>query len=205
VAGVTAIDSSTAGVTVSVVDPEKPPELAVMVVEPTSTDVARPLEPEVLLMAATLVFEEFQATEEEISCVELSVNVPMAMNCWSFPSTMLGFTGVTVIEESTAGVTVRVTGGIEVMLVNVARMVVVPIPMAVANPREPAALLIVATPMLDEDHVATVVKFCVLESANVPVAVNCWVVPLAILALGADTIMEDSGDDLNVADPETRS
>jgi hypothetical protein len=205
VAGVISIDSSAACVTASDVEPEKPPEEAVIVVEPMSTDVARPLEPDVLLIVAILVCDEFHVTEEERSCVELSVNVPMAMNCWFFPSTTLGFTGVTVIEESRAGVTVSVTGGLDVMLVNVARMVVVPMLTAVANPWEPAALLIVATPMLDEDHVATAVKFCVLESANVPVAVNCWVVPLAILALGGDNVIDDKVDELNVAIPDTPS
>ncbi len=134
VAGVTEIDSSTAGVTVSVVDPEKPSELAVIMVEPTSTDVARPFDPDVLLMVAIVVCEEFHVTEEEISCVVLSVNVAMAMNCLVFPSTMLGFTGVTVIKVMTAGVTVSVTGGLEVMLVNIAEMVVVPSLTAVANP-----------------------------------------------------------------------
>jgi hypothetical protein len=57
----------------------------------------------------------------------------MAMNCWVFPSTMLGFAGVTVIEVMTAGVTVSIAGGL-VMLVNDATMVAVPWLTAVANP-----------------------------------------------------------------------
>ncbi len=62
-----------------------------------------------------------------------------------------------------------------------------------------------AIPVVDEDHVATVVKFCVLKSANVPMAMNCWVVPLAILALVGDIVIDDKVDELNVATPDTPS
>ncbi len=41
-AGVTAIDTRAAAVTVSVVEPETEPEVAVMVVDPAATLVARP-------------------------------------------------------------------------------------------------------------------------------------------------------------------
>ncbi len=64
--GVTKIDSSTAGVTVSVVVPEKLPDVALIVVVPTPTDVASPLEPAVLLIVATCVFEELQETNDVI-------------------------------------------------------------------------------------------------------------------------------------------
>lgn len=202
VAGVISIEASTACVTVSVDDPEKPPEKAVIVVKPTLTGVASPLEPDVLLMVATPVAEEFQVTDEDISCVVRSVNEAMAMNCWVVPRPMLGFAGVTVIEVMTAGVTASVDA--DVMLGKVAKvaaMVVVPSLTAVANP----VLLIVATPVIDEDHVATVVKFCGVESTNVPVAVNCWLVPLAMRALIGDKAIEVSGDDLNAAEPELPS
>jgi hypothetical protein len=134
VAGVISIETSTACVTVSFVEPEMPPDVAVIVVEPTLTEVARPFVPEVLLMVATPVFEEFQVTDEEISCVVWSDNVAMAMNCRVVPSTMLGLAGVTVVEVMTAGVTVSVAVGFDVMLENVAAIVVVPSLTAVANP-----------------------------------------------------------------------
>jgi hypothetical protein len=51
-----------------------------------------------------------------------------------------------------------------------------PIATAVASPE----LLIVATVVLDELQVAEAVKSCLLPSLNVPVAVNCWVVPVVI-------------------------
>jgi hypothetical protein len=63
----------------------------------------------------------------------------------------------------------------------------------------------VATDVLDEVQVAAVVKICVLESTKVPVAVNCWVVPLAILALIGDKAIDASGDDLNAVEPERPS
>jgi hypothetical protein len=49
------------------VEPEMTPEVALMVVEPTLTGVARPFVPELLLMVATPVFEEFQVADEETS------------------------------------------------------------------------------------------------------------------------------------------
>jgi hypothetical protein len=55
-------------------------------------------------------------------------------------------------------------------------MVVVQMPTALAKP----AVLIVATPVAEELQVAVLLRFCVLPSLYVPVAVNCWVLPLAI-------------------------
>ena len=72
--GVTWIETRVAGVTLSVAAGETTwPEDAVMLVEPTPAAVARPYEPEALLILATLPFEEAQATEAVRSCVELSV------------------------------------------------------------------------------------------------------------------------------------
>ena len=62
-----------------------------------------------------------------------------------------------------------------------------------------------AIPVVDEDQVATADKICVFESTNVPVAVNCWVVPLAILALGGDNAIDARGEVWNVAVPEIPS
>jgi hypothetical protein len=69
--GVIATESSVTGVMVSVVDPEMPPDVALIVVEPTATDVARPLELRALLIVATLVLEELQVTKAVRFCVEL--------------------------------------------------------------------------------------------------------------------------------------
>ncbi len=59
--GLIAKDTSVAGVTVRVVDPEMPPDVAVIVVVPAAAEVASPFEPVVLLIDATPVLDEFQA------------------------------------------------------------------------------------------------------------------------------------------------
>ena len=70
--GVTPIDTSVADVTVSVVLPETVPDVAVRVVGPGATEVARPLEPAVLLTEATAAADELQVTDAVRSCVVLS-------------------------------------------------------------------------------------------------------------------------------------
>jgi hypothetical protein len=63
--------------TVKLVLPLKSAWLAVIVVVPVATVVTTPE----LSMVATLVDEDFHSTEEEISLLELSPYVPMAVNC----------------------------------------------------------------------------------------------------------------------------
>ncbi len=58
-------------------------------------------------------------------------------------------------------------------LPDTAEMVVDPGAIAAASPFEPVALLIEATPLADEFQVTAAVRFCVVLSENVPVAVNC--------------------------------
>lgn len=70
--GVTARDTSVAGVTVSVVDPDTVPDEAVIIVDPVAIEVADPLEPAALLIVAMVVDEELQTTAFVKSCVVLS-------------------------------------------------------------------------------------------------------------------------------------
>jgi hypothetical protein len=77
------------------------------------------------------------------------------------------FAGVTDMDTSVAGVTVRVV--LPLMLPEPAWIVVEPVPTEVANP----AVLMVATVVAEELQVAVLVRFWVLPSLNVPVAVNC--------------------------------
>ncbi len=63
---------------------------------------------------------------------------------------------------SAAGVTVSVVAALTPLVVAV--IVVVPVPMHVANPLEPEALLIVATVAFEETHDTEVVRFCVVPS-----------------------------------------
>lgn len=79
-----------------------------------------------------------------------------------------------LIETSTAGVSVRSVDPLT--LPDTAVIVAVPTPTLLANP----AGLMVAVAGVSEDHVAVLVRFCVLPSVKVPAAVNCWVVPSAI-------------------------
>jgi len=72
-AGITAIETNAAGVTVKLVDPDTEPLEAVIVTEPGPTPVARPWEADALLIDATVGSEDVHATEAVTSCVELSV------------------------------------------------------------------------------------------------------------------------------------
>jgi len=77
--------------------------------------------------------------------------------------------------RNATGVTVSVVFPdiVGVLTGSMAIIVVVPAATAVASPLEPAALLIVAIDPFEELHVTDDVRFCVVVSENVPVAVNC--------------------------------
>ena len=72
-AGVTEIETSAAGVTVKPVEPAIVPSVAVIVIDPWPIDVASPLEPDALLIVATVASDELQVTVPVTSCVEASV------------------------------------------------------------------------------------------------------------------------------------
>ena len=61
-----------------------------------------------------------------------------------------------------------------------------PIETAVSNP----LTLTVATGAFEEVQVAELVRFCVLPSVNVPVAVSCSVKPMSSEVLGAVTVID---------------
>src|SRR5580658_5307524 len=89
---------------------------------------------------------------------------------------------------SVGPVTVRVAVPVTVPTIapKDAEIVLVPAATPVANP----PLVIVAVTVLDEVHVASEVRFCVLPLLYVPVAVNCCVPPTAIEAVAGVTAME---------------
>src|SRR5579859_247837 len=68
----------------------------------------------------------------------------------------------------------------------VARIVLLPTAMAEANPPE----LILAAAVLFEVQEAEVVRFCVLLSEKLPVAVNCCVTPAGMEGLAGVMLME---------------
>jgi hypothetical protein len=161
---VIAIDCSVAAVTVRVNEFEvTPPEDAAIEDVPVPTAVARPA---ALIVATPGVPEAHTAVLVKF-CVVPSVNVPVAVN-WSvnpFATDELG--AVIAIDFSVAAVTVRVNE-FEVTPPELAVMTDVPVPTAVARP----AALIVATPGVPVFQTAVLVRFCVVPSVNVPVAVN---------------------------------
>jgi hypothetical protein len=81
---------------------------------------------------------------------------------WELPITMDADVGATVIVTNTAGVTVRTA--VPEMSPDVAVMVVAPVTTPVASPWEPEELETVAAEVLDDVHVAVVVRFRVLRS-----------------------------------------
>src|SRR6185369_1385086 len=122
-----------AAVTVRTVEPVTAPEVALMVVVPVATPVARPWLPLVLLIVATPVSDDAHVTEVVRSWVLPSLKVPVAVNCW-VPATLIeGFAGVTAIDcNAGGGVTVSTVE--PVTAPEVALMVVVPAATAVARP-----------------------------------------------------------------------
>jgi len=99
------------------------------------------------------------------------------------------FWGVTARETGVALVTVRVAVG-ETMVPDVAVIIEVPAARALARPFVGAVLLMPATVALEEFQVTCELKSCALLSVNVPVALNCCVVPGAIDMVAGVTAME---------------
>lgn len=106
-------------------------------------------------------------------------------------------------ETRAAGVTVSVAElAIEP---EVAAISVFPVAKLVARPIVGAELLMVATLATEELQCTEAVKSCVLPSANVPLAVNGWVVPSAMEASAGMTVSETRANavTIRVVDPLT--
>jgi hypothetical protein len=172
------MDWSTAVVTVSVVLPDFTPEVAVTVAEPAATPVARPA----AFTVATDVVLDDQITDPVMSCELPLLRLPVAVNCWVNPATIDGFAGVTAIDWSAAAVTVVLPETVP----DVAVIVEMPAETPVAIPLASTVTIAVA----DEVHCADAVISCVVPSENVPVAVNCWVSPTAMLESAGVTLMD---------------
>ena len=156
--GLIAIETSAAGFTTSVADPLTEPELMPIVVVPVPTEVANPAVPAVLLIVATVAAVELQWPVWVRSWVLPSLYVPVAVNCCVVPRGIVAVGGFIAIETSAAAVTVST---VELLTEpEVAVIVAVPSATLVASPM----LLIVAVAGVSEDHVAVLVRFCVLPS-----------------------------------------
>jgi hypothetical protein len=181
-------------VTVRVVPPETTPRLAAMVDAPVFSAVARPAE----FTVAVAGVPDVHVTVAVMFWMLPSLYVPVAENCSVDPATIEGFAGVTAMDCNVAAVTVRT---VEPLIApDVALIVDVPTPAPVARP----AALIVAVVVVPDDHVTLDVRFCVLPSLNVPVAVNCWVAPLVIDGFAGVTAIDCSVAAVTVStvDPE---
>jgi hypothetical protein len=159
-------------VTARPVDPVTEPCFAEIVVDcPEVTPVANPFAP----IVAAVAFEEDHVTELVRSCVLLSENVPVALNCKVEPTATEEFAGVMAMETSVAAVTLRPVDPVtEPCFAEI--VVDCPEVTPVANPFAP----IVAAVAFEEDHVTELVRSCVLLSENVPTARNGTVAPAAM-------------------------
>jgi hypothetical protein len=99
----------------------------------------------------------------------------------------VGLGGVTAMDTRVGGVTVSVWG-VLVIVPDAAVILVEPTASELAKP-DP---LMLTTLGAEEFHVAVLVKFAVVESVYVPVAVNCCVIPLATEGFVGVTAIEAS-------------
>jgi hypothetical protein len=169
---------------VRIVEPLIAPEAALIVLVPAATPVANPP----ALMVATPAVCEVQATVLVKFCVELSEKVPVAVNCFVVLLAIDGFAGVTAIDTSVGAVAVTVSVVEPLIAPEAALIVLVPAATPVANP----PVVIVATLVVSEVHVAVLVRFCVELSEKVPVAMNCFVALLAIDGFAGVTVIDTS-------------
>ena len=162
--GVTAIETSAAGLTVSVAavvaETTVPNELVTdawmvaLVLIAASVVVAKP---GVVVLMTTLVSDELQITLDVMFCVDLFVKVPVAVNCCVLPAaTVVVPAGVIAIDSKAGAVTV--TPLEPVIPDRLAVMVGVPVETAVISPPTTVAV----APF--EDHVACEVISAVLPS-----------------------------------------
>jgi len=199
VCGLIAIDTSAAGLTTSGTVALTPPELIPIIVVPVPSVLASPAVTAVLLIVATVATVELQCPNCVTSCIVPSVNVPIAVNCCVMPKGIVDPAGLIAIDTSTAAVTVSTVDPLT--LPALAVIVAVPIPTPLASP----ALLIVAVATVSDVQLAVLVRSCWLPSLNVPVAVNCCIVPFASEGAAGVTANDTSTAEvtLSVVEPFT--
>jgi hypothetical protein len=170
-AWVIAIEVRTAAVTVTVVAPDTPAWVAVMVALPTAVPVTRPLGSTVAMSPD----DEVQLSKGDVrTCALPSEKVPVAVSSTVVPLAIEGPVGATTIEVRTAGVTV--TEVVPDTPAWVAVMVALPTAVPVTRP------LGSTVAMSPDDEVQLnkgALRIWVVPSEKVPVAVSDFVVPLA--------------------------
>ena len=191
-AGVIASDCSVPVPTVRVVVPFTPKAEAVIVTDPPFLPNAMPLE----RREATLGLEDFQETPARFVATLPSLKVPVAVNLSKVWAAILGLAGLIAIDTKCAVDTVSVVEPLT--LPNVALMLVLPLAKLVTSP----VLLMVAAAGLEEVQRTDFERSCVLLSLKVPVAVNCRVVPTAVVELAGVTAIETKLALVTVSDAE---
>src|ERR1035441_5730670 len=132
-------------------------------------------------MVATVAVEDVPVTWDVRSTTLWSLNVPLAVKATAVPTATFGLAGVTAIDTMVALVTLSVA--VPNRLRTTAIVGVAPAATPVATPCCPTELLMVATDDCPEAQVTLLVRFWVLESAKVPVAVNAVDTPSGTLAV----------------------
>jgi hypothetical protein len=153
-AGVRAIDVTSAGVTVNVVVPLTAPDVAVITVDPVASVEATPE----LEMVATDALAEAHVTDVVRLTVDPSEYVPVALKSSASPLAMLGLVGATAIEIKLAAVTVNVV--VPLTPPKAAPMVVPPAASPVASP----VAVIVAAATFVEVQMAELVRLAMVPS-----------------------------------------
>ena len=192
--GLMLIETSDAPITVIWVELETPSYDAVMVALPEPTPLARPLSETVATDGALVIHD----TEVVRSSLLPLVKVPVAVNCWIVPREIEGFAGAIAMEESTNCPTLAVAEA--ETWPSVAEMVTEPSEALVARPADPGELPTIAMLVALELQVTRLVKFCVVPSLKVPVAMNCWVAPRGMEAEGGLMAMETRTLEVTVND-----
>ena len=160
------------------------PVAVIVMGPPTPTPVASPVPAPTV---ATSVFDDFHVDCVVTSFVELSENVPVAVNCCVPFTEMFAMLGVTAIDFK-VGPLLTVNCAVPLIVPSVAVIVTGPPPATPVARPVPAAT--VATSVFEDVHVDCVVTSFVELSENVPVAVNCCVALMAIVAVGGVTAID---------------
>lgn len=163
--GVTAILASVAALTVAEVEPVIPLRVALIVAVPTAIPLAKPLVPSFFEFdtLSIFLFDERHVAMFVISCVLLSVKMPVAVYCVCSPTEIDWLIGVTSMDDKAAGLTlIRVC---PVMLPNVATTFVRPTSTANTAPWLPGWLDAIAISVDAVLQVTSLVISFVLPSA----------------------------------------
>lgn len=145
-------------------------------------------------MEAMFGFDDFQASPARLPPVLPSLNVPVALNLIEVRTAILGFGGVMLMPTRWAVDTVR---SVEPLTVpKAAAIVVLPVARLVATP----VLAIVAAAGFEELQTTDPEMSCVLLSLKDPLAVNCFVVPVATVEFAGMTVMETRVASVTVRD-----